>query len=139
MDFESLDISIASAVLRLNSILTSTCQLLALFVISIGVIRALAIFLKSTLFKPQSTEGFQSSRVAMGYSFSLGLSFLIGASILKTMISSRWDDIARLAAIIAVRTILNYLLERAIHQTNKQQTLDEQNADAQFTDNTISS
>jgi uncharacterized membrane protein len=137
MDFESLDISIASAVLRLNSILTSTCQLLALFVISIGVIRALAIFLKGAFLKPQTPEGFQSSRVAMGYSFSLGLSFLIGASILKTMISSRWDDIARLAAIIAVRTILNYLLERAIHQTNKPQTLDEQNADAKLTDNAV--
>jgi uncharacterized membrane protein len=54
----------------------------------------------------------------MGYSFSLGLSFLIGATILKTMISSRWDDIARLAAIIAVRTLLNYLLLQAIDSSN---------------------
>ncbi|WP_261204572.1 DUF1622 domain-containing protein [Laspinema sp. D2d] len=47
-------------------------------------------------------------------SSSLGLSFLIGATILKTMISSQWDDIARLVAIIAVRTVLNYLLLQAI-------------------------
>ncbi|MCT7982399.1 DUF1622 domain-containing protein [Laspinema sp. A4] len=30
------------------------------------------------------------------------------------MISSQWDDIARLVAIIAVRTVLNYLLLQAI-------------------------
>lgn len=54
----------------------------------------------------------------MGYSFSLGLSFLIGSTILKTMISSRWDDIARLTAIIAVHTLLNYLLLQAIDSSN---------------------
>ncbi|MGK7958754.1 MAG: DUF1622 domain-containing protein [Crocosphaera sp.] len=93
-----------------NQLLTSLCQLLALFVIFVGIMRALIIFLKDLLFKPQTTEAFQRSRLAMGYSFSLGLSFLVGASILKTMISSRWDDLARLILIIAVRTILNYLL-----------------------------
>ena len=34
-------------------------------------------------------EAFQKSRLMMGYAFSLGLSFLIGASILKTMILSQ--------------------------------------------------
>ena len=103
--------------IRLNTILTSLCQLLALFVIAIGVTKALFIFLKDGLFRSQNPEIFQQSRLAMGYSFSLGLSFLIGATILKTMISSRWDDIARLAAIIAVRTLLNYLLLQAINSS----------------------
>lgn len=57
---------------------------------------------------------FQSGRLAMGYSFSLGLSFLIGASILKTTIAPTWNDIAQLAAIIALRTTINFLLLRAI-------------------------
>ncbi len=97
-----------------NIILTSLCQLLAILVIGLGVTRALIIFVKDALFKPHTTEAFQRSRLVMGYSFSLGLSFLIGATILKTMISSQWDDIARLVAIIAVRTVLNYLLLQAI-------------------------
>ncbi len=85
--------------------------------------RALIIFLKDLLFKPQTTEAFQRSRLAMGYSFSLGLSFLVGASILKTMISSRWDDIARLILIIAVRTILNYLLTQTISASDQKESL----------------
>ncbi|MEM8779530.1 MAG: DUF1622 domain-containing protein [Cyanobacteria bacterium P01_G01_bin.49] len=112
---------LTSMVRIFNQILTSLCQLLALFVIFIGVMRALVIFLKDLLLKPQTTEAFERSRLAMGYSFSLGLSFLVGASILKTMISSRWDDIARLIVIIAVRTILNYLLSQTISPSNNKQ------------------
>jgi len=119
MIIESVANSLSLVVLGLSGILTSTCQLLALFVILVGVLRALFIFLKDSLLKPQTPEAFQSSRLAMGYSFSLGLGFLVGATILKTMTSSRWDDIARLIAVIAVRTVLNLLLERAISQGNQ--------------------
>ena len=59
-----------------------------------------------------------SDLLAMGYSFSLGLSCLVGASILNTIVSSRWGDIARLAMIIAVRAALNYLLIQAIETAN---------------------
>ncbi len=103
-------IDIVAIVRALSLILTSVCQLLALFVIAVGVSKAMVIFLRDLLFQAQTPEAFERSRLAMGYSFSLGLSFLVGASILKTMFSSRWDDIARLAAIIMVRTVLNYLL-----------------------------
>ncbi|MDT9199616.1 DUF1622 domain-containing protein [Limnospira fusiformis KN01] len=114
MMLNGLATELSGIVVSLNGILTGFCQLLALFVIAIGVTRALVIFIKDALFKSQATEAFQRGRLVMGYSFSLALSFLIGATILKTMISSRWDDIARLAAIIAVRTVLNYLLLQAI-------------------------
>jgi uncharacterized membrane protein len=112
-------IDIAAIVKELNLTLTSVCQLLALFVIAVGVSKAIVIFLRDLLFKAQSAEAFERSRLAMGYSFSLGLSFLVGASILKTMFSSRWDDIARLAAIIMVRTVLNYLLFQSPGQKKK--------------------
>lgn len=115
MGLESVITSLAFLVESLNSILIGICQLLALFVIAVGITKALIIFLQDLLLKPQSGEAFQRSRLAMGYAFSIGLSFLVGASILKTMISSQWDDIARLTAIIGVRTILNYLLLRAIN------------------------
>lgn len=107
----------AAVVTLLTEILTSICQLLALFVIAVGVCKALLIFLKDSLFKPHTPTAFQMSRLEMGYSFSLGLSYLVGATILKTMLSSQWLDIARLGIIIGVRTILNLLLERAISRT----------------------
>ncbi|WP_446358414.1 DUF1622 domain-containing protein [Coleofasciculus sp. G2-EDA-02] len=84
------------------------------------------------LFNFQSATAFQESRLQMGYSFSLGLGFLIGASILKTTIAPKWNDIGQLAAIIAIRTVLNYLLLQAI--TNSSEPL-EKSPDSQDVDN----
>ena len=116
----------------LNSIVVNICQLLALFVISIGIIKALFIFLKHNLINFQSATAFQESRLQMGYSFSLGLGFLIDASILKTTIAPKWNDIGQLAAIIAIRTVLNYLLLQAI--TNSSEPM-EKSPDSQDADN----
>lgn len=95
---------------NLIDIAISTCQLLALFVISIGLIKGFIIFLRNALSFSNSSKMFQESRLQMGYSFSLGLNFLVGGSILRTTITPSWEDIGRLAVIIVIRTILNYLL-----------------------------
>lgn len=94
------------------------CQLLALFAIFIGITKGFIIYSQNILNSDRAASSFQASRLAMGYSFSLGLSFLIGASILKSTIAPSWNDIAQLAAIIALRTIVNYLLLRAIERSN---------------------
>lgn len=99
---------------NLNSWVVSLCQLLALFVIVTGIIKALIIYCKHIFSNSRSAIAFQASRLELGYSFSLGLSFLVGASILKTTIAPTWNDIGQLAAIIALRTVLNYLLLQAI-------------------------
>jgi uncharacterized membrane protein len=114
---ESTTDMMAAAVLVLNALLISLCQLLALFVISVGICKALFIFLKDSLFTAHTPIAFQQSRLEMGYAFSLGLSFLIGATILSTMNSSQWEDIGRLVIIIGIRTALNLLLERAINRS----------------------
>jgi uncharacterized membrane protein len=98
----------------LNGWVVSLCQFLALIVILTGIVKALIIYTKNVLFNSQAAIAFQQSRLEMGYSFSLGLGFLIGASILKTTIAPTWNDIGQLAAIIALRTVLNYLLLQAI-------------------------
>lgn len=42
----------------------------------------------------------------------LGLEFMLAADIVRSTISPDWDAIAKLAAIAAIRTFLNYFLER---------------------------
>lgn len=126
MDLEAAGMVAAAIVKRLDVILISICQLLALFVIAVGVCRALFIYLQGLITKTPSATAFQRSRLAMGYAFSLGLSFLVGATILKTINSSRWEDIAQMAAIIAVRTAINYLLLQAISASSQIQECDKQ-------------
>lgn len=102
----------------LNGWVVSLCQLLALFVIVTGIIKALIIYCKYVFSNSQSAIAFQASRLELGYAFSLGLSFLVGGSILKTTIAPSWNDIGQLAAIIALRTALNYLLLQAIDKSS---------------------
>jgi uncharacterized membrane protein len=87
-------------------------QILAMIVIVIGMIKASWSFFKDTLFQKESLEAIIETRLELGHSFSLGLGFLIGSSILKTVVAPTWEDIAKLSAIIAIRTLLNFFLTR---------------------------
>jgi uncharacterized membrane protein len=55
-------------------------------------------------------------RLSLGRSLALSLEFLLGADILRTAVEPSWDEIGRLAAIAAIRTALNYFLQREIAQ-----------------------
>ena len=46
----------------------------------------------------------------------LALEFALAADIVDTAIAPTWDDIGRLAAIAAIRTVLNWFLERDIEE-----------------------
>ena len=97
-----------------NSIIVVICQFLAMVVISVGIAKASKIYLADVLTPGRSAAAIKESRLELGHSFSLGLGFLIGASILKTTLAPTWTDIGQLASIIAIRTILNYYLLRDI-------------------------
>ncbi len=101
-------------ILSLNNFVVDLCLLLAIVVILIGVLKALWIFMKDALMGAKASDAIEESRMELGHCFSLGLGFLIGASILKTTIAPNWNDIGQLAAIIAIRTILNYFLLKEI-------------------------
>ena len=61
-------------------------------------------------------------RIRLGQSMVLGLEFLVAADILKTALSPTWNDILLLAALIGLRTLLNYLLEHELRVLNRQAT-----------------
>jgi uncharacterized membrane protein len=46
----------------------------------------------------------------------LALEFELAADVLRTAISPSWDDVGMLAAIAAIRTVLNYFLEKDIEK-----------------------
>ena len=119
----------------LNGWVVDICQVLAIFVISIGILKALVMYVKDALFGAKAGEAIQESRLELGHSFSLGLGFLIGSSILKTTIAPTWNEIGQLAAIIAIRTLLNYFLMRDIvkHSGEKEVERAEQEAAAEAT------
>ena len=46
----------------------------------------------------------------------LALEFELAADVLRTAISPTWDDVGKLAAIAAIRTVLNFFLEKDIEK-----------------------
>ena len=66
-------------------------------------------FSRSTELKPK-----REIRLALGRSLTVALELLLAADILKTAVAPSWNDIGQLAAIAAIRTILNFFLEREL-------------------------
>jgi uncharacterized membrane protein len=51
-------------------------------------------------------------RFELGKSLSVALEFLVGADVLRSAVSPTWDQLGKLASIVAIRSVLNYFLER---------------------------
>ena len=61
-----------------------------------------------------SHEAKEEVRLRLGRWLALALEFELGADILRTAIAPTWSEIGQLAAIAAVRTALNYFLQKEI-------------------------
>jgi uncharacterized membrane protein len=54
--------------------------------------------------------------VDFGVWLMMGLEFLLAADIVRSAVAPTWDNIGQLAAIAAIRTFLNFFLERDISE-----------------------
>lgn len=90
----------------------------AAFVIGSGVIRALITYtrhlLDSTNKQINSTE---RVRLRLGHMLNLGLEFAMASDILRLTISPTTADFIILFAIVLLRILLNYFLEREIRSS----------------------
>jgi uncharacterized membrane protein len=50
-----------------------------------------------------------------------GLTFQLAADIVNTSFNSTWEQLGRLAAIAAIRTLLSFFLDREVEETRRQQ------------------
>ncbi len=75
-----------------------------------ATVKAIVIFLH------RSTPGSAKNevRLTLGRWLAVALEFELAADILNTALTPTWSDIEKLAAIAALRTALNYFLEREI-------------------------
>jgi uncharacterized membrane protein len=89
-------------------------ELCGAFVILVGVVRAILGYIQCFIFKAHCQEDVATLRLHLGQSMVIALEFQVAADILKTGVSPSWTDLLQLAATIALRTLLNYLLEREL-------------------------
>jgi uncharacterized membrane protein len=91
----------------------------AAFIIGIAAVEAtiksIRIFLRRSATSAEKNE----VRLTLGRWLAVALEFELAADILNTAVTPSWNDIEKLAAIAALRTALNYFLEREIQQEAK--------------------
>ncbi|MFC0388171.1 DUF1622 domain-containing protein [Muricoccus vinaceus] len=97
--------------------------LIAIAVIE-AAIRATAVVLRysKTTDPSRSHEAKEEVRLRLGRWLALALEFELGADILRTAIAPTWSEIGQLAAIAAVRTALNYFLQKEIDKAAVRRT-----------------
>lgn len=102
---------------KLIALYTATvAEFIAVFFIIFGIAGALFIYIRRSLISRQNYQAMTASRLHLGHTLSVALEFLIGADILKTAISPSWQDIGQLAAIVGIRTVLNYFLSKELKE-----------------------
>src|SRR5262245_12911886 len=94
-------------------------EVVAVLVVAFGAAEAFVALLRLVA-KPASGHG---ARKAIWRRFGtwllLGLEFALAADIIESVLSPTWEDIGQLAAIAAIRTFLNYFLEKDLDKANE--------------------
>ncbi|HEY3061858.1 MAG TPA: DUF1622 domain-containing protein [Chloroflexota bacterium] len=86
---------------------------IGVMIVAVAVVLATIRFVAGLVARHRTLPS-DAVRLALGRSLALSLEFLLGADILRTAVEPSWDEIGRLAAIAAIRTALNYFLQREI-------------------------
>ncbi|OUL26765.1 hypothetical protein BV372_26165 [Nostoc sp. T09] len=97
--------------------LAAGTEIAAAVVIGGAVIRGMATYLRLLFARSkQQFDATEAIRLQLGRVLGLGLEFTVASDILRTAVAPTRQDILNLGAIVLLRTLLNYFLEREIQQ-----------------------
>jgi uncharacterized membrane protein len=89
-------------------------ELAAALLIVFGAVEALYLTFRRLLRGSHSAIHRKQVWVGFALWLVLALEFELAADVIRTAISPTWNDIGQLGAIAAIRTVLNYFLEKDI-------------------------
>jgi uncharacterized membrane protein len=98
--------------------LAIAAEIAAALVIGLAVLRAIFVYLRQLL-GPPSHGATEAVRLQLGRVLTLGLEFTLASDILRTAVAPTRQDILNLGAIVLLRTLLNFFLEREIRQAER--------------------
>ncbi|MDQ3184706.1 MAG: DUF1622 domain-containing protein [Actinomycetota bacterium] len=83
-------------------------------VIGIGAVSTVFLFARSMLAPGEYSTS--DIRLHLGRFLVLGLEFQLAADVLATAIAPTWEAVRLLAAIVVIRTVLNYFLSKELER-----------------------
>ncbi len=84
-------------------------------IIFVGAVLAAVAFVRAAVVSRSSRE-FVRVRLKLGRYLALGLEFQLASDVLSTAVAPTFEEIGKLAAIAAIRTLLNYFLGKEIER-----------------------
>ncbi len=84
-------------------------------IIFVGAVLAAVAFFRAAVVS-RSTGEFVRVRLRLGRYLALGLEFQLASDVLSTAVAPTFEEIGKLAAIAAIRTLLNYFLSKEIEK-----------------------
>ena len=92
---------------------------MALLVVAFGTVQAFVQGVRAMFERSPAGPRFHHAYVQYARWLVAALTFQLAADIVETAFTPEWDEIGRLAAIAAIRTFLNYFLERDLEAVEK--------------------
>ena len=96
--------------------LAAGAEIAAAIVIGGAVLRGMSDYLRQLFSRSKQLDSTEAIRLKLGRVLALGLEFTVASDILRTAVAPTRQDILNLGAIVLLRTLLNYFLEREILQ-----------------------
>ncbi len=90
-------------------------EIIAILIIASAILIALQRLLKR-LSRVRNHETWESIRLELALALALSLEFLLAADIVATAVSPSWDAIGKLGAVTAIRTFLNFFLQKEVQE-----------------------
>lgn len=107
--------------------LAAGAEIAAAVVIGLGIIRGIWAYLRQLFSRSRRhVDATEEIRLKLGRVLALGLEFTVASDILRTAVAPTRQDILNLGAIVLLRTLLNYFLEREIKQGERSRHTDEE-------------
>ena len=93
-------------------------EAIAILILALAIVKAV----KELLFRKRRMDReakLSQVRLDLGVALGLSLEFLLAADIAATAVSPSWNAVGKLAAISAIRTFLNFFLEREVKELSR--------------------
>jgi uncharacterized membrane protein len=91
-------------------------EIAAAVTIGAAILRGFLSYVRQLCSRRQHLDATEVIRLQLGRILALGLEFTVASDILRTAVAPTRQDISNLAAIVLLRSLLNYFLEREIRQ-----------------------
>ncbi|MFC8270327.1 DUF1622 domain-containing protein [Streptomyces cinereoruber] len=114
--FLSFEVVSESALREVTGFMVRLIEFAGALIIFIGAVWAFVQFLRAGVGGRGRVAGFNRIRLSLGRFLVLGLEFQLAGDVLRTAVAPSFTEIGQLAAIAAIRTVLNYFLGREIAQ-----------------------